>query len=158
MLKGQELLAKVKELGETDRATVLRACGYVSTKKDGTERLNFTAFYEAIIEAKGVTLAPPTGKTTAKRGKALSFNVKVSKTGVIPITAGYSALIGVADGDRVAIEHVDGALVLRKAAAGEADEAPAVRSTPVVVTPAAEPAVTTYDSVPAAAERELAPF
>jgi hypothetical protein len=33
-----------------------RSAGYVSTKKDGSERLNFTAFYEALLEAKGVTL------------------------------------------------------------------------------------------------------
>lgn len=152
MLKGPELLAKIKELGEADRASVLRACGYVSTKKDGTERLNFTAFYEAVIEAKGVTLAPPTSKAAPKRGKALSFKVKASKTGVIPVTAGYSALIGVADGDYVIIEHVEGGLLLRKAASDEA-AAPATAApeaaAPVVVTPAAEPAVLTYDSAPA---------
>jgi hypothetical protein len=28
------------------------SAGYVSTKKDGTERLNFTAFYEALLEAR----------------------------------------------------------------------------------------------------------
>jgi hypothetical protein len=32
------------------------ACGYVSTKKDGAERLNFTAFYEALLEAKSLSL------------------------------------------------------------------------------------------------------
>tara|TARA_B100001057_G_scaffold294132_1_gene294239 strand:+ start:182 stop:355 length:174 start_codon:yes stop_codon:yes gene_type:complete len=32
-------------------------CGYVSTKKDGGERLNFTAFYEALFEAKGINLS-----------------------------------------------------------------------------------------------------
>jgi hypothetical protein len=28
----------------------------VSHKKDGSERLNFTAFYEALLEAKGMSL------------------------------------------------------------------------------------------------------
>ena len=34
---------------------MVRSAGYVSTKKDGTERLNFTAFYEALLEAKAYT-------------------------------------------------------------------------------------------------------
>jgi len=56
-LKGQELLAKVKELGDVSKSDLVKACGYVSQKEDGSERLNFTAFYEALLEAKGVALA-----------------------------------------------------------------------------------------------------
>ena len=56
MLTGTELLAKVKELGDVSKSDLVRSCGYVSTKKDGTERLNFTAFYEALLEAKGMNL------------------------------------------------------------------------------------------------------
>ena len=146
MLKGSELLAKVAELAGQSKSDIARACGYVATKKDGSERVLFSAYYEAIIDAKGVDLGTPEPKLVkAGRGKSLSFNVKASKTGVIPVTAGYSALIDVADGDRVDIEHIDGALVLRKAAAA-------------CSAPAAEPAVVTYDSAPADAERELAPF
>ena len=54
MLIGTELLAKVKELSDGSKSDLVRAAGYVSTKKDGTERLNFTAFYEALLEAKGM--------------------------------------------------------------------------------------------------------
>lgn len=56
MLTGSELLAKVKELGDASKSELVRECGYLSTKKDGTERLNFTAFYEALLGAKGVAL------------------------------------------------------------------------------------------------------
>ena len=45
MLTGTELLAKVKELGDVSKSDLVRSCGTISTKKDGTERLNFTAFY-----------------------------------------------------------------------------------------------------------------
>jgi hypothetical protein len=45
MLTGSDLLAKVKDLGDVSKSDLVRACGYVSTKKDGSERLNFTAFY-----------------------------------------------------------------------------------------------------------------
>jgi len=51
MLTGSDLLAKVKELGDVSKSDLVRACGYVSTKKNGGERLNFTAFYEALLEA-----------------------------------------------------------------------------------------------------------
>ena len=53
---GADLLNKVKELGDVSKSDLLRACGYVSTKKDGGERLNFTALYEALLDAKGVNL------------------------------------------------------------------------------------------------------
>ena len=48
MLTGSELLAKVKELGDVSKSDLVRACGYVSDKKDGGDRLNFTAFYELV--------------------------------------------------------------------------------------------------------------
>ena len=56
MLTGTDLLAKVKELGDVSKSDLVRSCGYVSSKKDGADRLNFTAFYEALLEAKGVSL------------------------------------------------------------------------------------------------------
>jgi hypothetical protein len=49
MLTGSDLLAKVKEFGDASKSALVRECGYVSTKKDGSERLNFTAFYEALL-------------------------------------------------------------------------------------------------------------
>ena len=52
MLTGNDLLAKVRELGDAGKSEIVRECGYVSTKKDGGERLNFTAFYEALLDAK----------------------------------------------------------------------------------------------------------
>lgn len=165
MLTGQELLDKIKELGAISRSDVARACGYVTTKKDGSERINFTAFYEAISEAKGVILAPPEGKAKGKRGKPLSFCVKSSKGGVIPVTAGYAELIGVGPSQHVMIEHGDGWLKLTKAEDAEAPAAAACEApAPVVVTetydaaPAATAeAVTTYDDEPAK-EPALAPF
>jgi len=53
-LIGSKLLAKIKELGDVGKSDLVRACGYVSQKPDGSERLNFTAFYEALLEAKGI--------------------------------------------------------------------------------------------------------
>ncbi|MFM2158622.1 MAG: hypothetical protein RLZZ124_1096 [Cyanobacteriota bacterium] len=152
MLKGQELLAKVKELGDAPKDKVCEACGYIS--KAG--KPSYTAFYEALMEAKGVVLAPPTTARKPKKGKPLAWNVAVSKTGVIPVSAGYSALLGLEPGDRVDIKHDGDRLILVKAAAA-----------PVVVTPAPTAVTATIEDddeivitapVAAAAERELAPF
>ena len=52
MLTGSDLLAKVKDLGDVSKSDLVKACGYVSTKKDGGDRLNFTAFYSKAILSK----------------------------------------------------------------------------------------------------------
>ena len=67
MLTGSELLAKVKDLGEASKTELVRATGYVTTKEDGTEHLNFTAFYEALLEAKGIHLGPSRWGSTPGR-------------------------------------------------------------------------------------------
>jgi hypothetical protein len=72
------LLAKVKELGDALKSDLVRSAGYVNTKKDGTERLNFTAFTEAQLEAKGVSLGDGGGNGGKGRpGRSLSFNTKI---------------------------------------------------------------------------------
>lgn len=54
MLKGELLIEKVKELGNISKSELVRRCGYVYIAADGSERLNFTSFYEALLEAKGI--------------------------------------------------------------------------------------------------------
>jgi hypothetical protein len=54
-ITGSQLVALVDTLtaeGKT-RSEICRAAGYIGQKDDGSERLHFTAFYEALIEAKG---------------------------------------------------------------------------------------------------------
>ena len=68
-LTGADLLAKVLELGNASKSDLVRACGYVSSKKDGSERLNFTAFYEALLEAKGVSLGTDGGNGKGRGGR-----------------------------------------------------------------------------------------
>ena len=102
MLIGADLLAKVKELGDVSKSDLVRACGYVSTKKDGTERLNFTAFYESLLNAKGVDFG-----TTPKAGKAgrkLSFNTKVQFNGNLMVGKAYTAMLDLKPGDEFEIK------------------------------------------------------
>ena len=100
-LVGPELLAKVKELGDINKSDLVRACGYVSTKKDGSERLNFTAFYEALLEAKGLDLG---SGNTQKTGRSLSFQTKVQFNGNLMIGKAYTALMDLQPGDTFEIK------------------------------------------------------
>ncbi len=100
MLTGSDLLAKVKELGDVSKSDLVRAAGYVSTKKDGSERLNFTAFYEALLEAKGVSLgAGGGGNPAGKGGRKLSYIATVQGNGNLLVGKAYTALLDLKPGD-----------------------------------------------------------
>jgi hypothetical protein len=105
MLTGSELLAKVKELGDASKSDLARGCGYVSSKKDGSERLNFTAFYEALLEAKGVSLgADVGGKGRGKAGRKLSHTTKVQFNGNLMVGKAYTAMLDLKPGDEFEIK------------------------------------------------------
>ena len=102
MLTGSELLAKVKELGDASKSDLVRSCGYVSTKKDGSERLNFTAFYEALLEAKGVDLGG-SGKV-GKGGRKLSYVATVQGNGNLLVGKAYTVMLDLKPGDEFEIK------------------------------------------------------
>ena len=105
MLTGSDLLAKVKELGDASKSDLARGCGYVSTKKDGAERLNFTAFYEALLEAKGVSLgADGGGKGRGKAGRKLNHTTKVQFNGNLMVGKAYTAMLDLKPGDEFEIK------------------------------------------------------
>ena len=52
MLSGNQLINTVQSLPEADIKEVVRSCGYISTRKDGTQKLNFNDFYVALLTAK----------------------------------------------------------------------------------------------------------
>ncbi|MFM7085610.1 MAG: AbrB family transcriptional regulator [Cyanobium sp.] len=93
MLRGSDLLTKVKELGDVSKSELVRSCGYVSTKKDGGERLNFTAFYEALLEAKGVSLGDGASAGRGKGGRKLSYVATVQGNGNLLVGKAYTALL-----------------------------------------------------------------
>ena len=104
MLTGSDLLAKVKELGDVSKSDLVRACGYVSTKKNGGERLNFTAFYEALLEAKGVNLGDSGVSGIVKGGRKLSYIATVQVNGNLLIGKAYTALLDLKVGDEFEIK------------------------------------------------------
>jgi hypothetical protein len=74
------------------------------TKKDGTERIEYTAFYEALLEAKGLALAPA---VTSRPGRQLSYKAKVQANGNLIVSAGYTALQGAETGHEFTIQLLD---------------------------------------------------
>ena len=120
MLKGADLLGKVKELGDVSKSELVRGCGYVSTKKDGSERLNFTAFYEALLEAKGVSLGDGGGTSKGKGGRKLSYVATVQGNGNLLVGKAYTALLDLKPGDEFEIKL--GRKQIRLIPAGSVDE------------------------------------
>ena len=121
MLTGSDLLAKVKEMGDASKSDLVRAAGYVSTKKDGSERLNFTAFYEALLEAKGFSLGDGGGQ--AKRpGRGLSYVAKVQFNGNLLVGKAYTAQLGLQPGDEFQIKLGKKQIRLIPAGTGDDEE------------------------------------
>ena len=119
-LTGSELLAKVKEQGDASKSDLVRAAGYVSTKKDGSERLNFTAFYEALLEAKGVSLGEGNGNGKGKAGRSLSYVATVQGNGNLLVGKAYTAMLDLRPGDELEIKL--GRKQIRLVPAGGTDE------------------------------------
>ena len=119
MLTGSDLLAKVKDLGDVSKSDLVRACGYVSTKKDGDERLNFTAFYEALLEAKGVSLGAG-GGGVGKGGRKLSYVATVQGNGNLLIGKAYTTMLDLKPGDNFQIKL--GKKAIRLAPEGDTEE------------------------------------
>lgn len=106
MLRGPDLLSKVKELGSVPKSDVVRACGYVSPRKDGSQRLNYTAFYEALLEAKGMSFGGA-GESTSRRdsvGRKLSYIAKVHFNGNLLVGKAYTSVLGLKPGDEFDIK------------------------------------------------------
>ena len=104
MLTGSDLLNKVKELGDVSKSDLVRACGYVSDKKSGGERLNFTAFYEALLEAKGVNLGTTGTGGIGKAGRKLTYVATVQGNGNLLVGKAYTAMLDLRPGDEFEIK------------------------------------------------------
>ena len=104
MLTGSDLLNKLKELGDISKSDLVRSCGYVSTKKNGEESLNLTSFYEALLEAKGVSLGANGFAGDSKPGRKLSYIATVQGNGNLLIGKAYSALLDLQVGDEFEIK------------------------------------------------------
>ena len=51
MLTGNNLIETIKDNSDLTKSQLLEITGYTSVRKDGSIKLNFTAFYQALIDA-----------------------------------------------------------------------------------------------------------
>lgn len=101
-LTGKALLQKVKELSHLSRREVARHCGYYSTTKNSQTRVNLTEFYNALLEARGVSLNPE--GTKDGRGREPTYRVSVHKNGQIVIGSTYTQEMNLKPGDEFEIK------------------------------------------------------
>ena len=102
MLTGSDLLSKFKEVEGLSDSEQCRACGYVSTKKNGEPRLNYTAYYKALLEAKGMKVGR--NSVVGKGGRKLSYVATVQGNGNLLIGKAYTALLDLKAGDEFEIK------------------------------------------------------
>ena len=102
MLTGAELLDKVKEVGDVPKTELAKACGYVITKKDEAEQVKFTQFYEALLEAKGVSLGGSSG--IGKGGRNLTYKAKDQGNGNLLVGMAYTTMLDLKPGDEFTIK------------------------------------------------------
>jgi hypothetical protein len=114
-LIGSELIAKVKELDHLSKTDIAIACGYVSKMKDGSDRVNFTAFYEAILNAKGNSL----GDSLAGGRRKLSYVATVQGNGNLVIGTAYTAMLDLQVGDEFEIRLGKNDITLTRVVGGE---------------------------------------
>lgn len=99
-LTGKALLDKMRDLGNLSRGELAKACGFYSLTKSGKERVNFTAFYEALLQAKGVNL----DETSGKKGRQPGYLVRVQGNGNLLIGAAYTKQLNLQPGDEFEIK------------------------------------------------------
>ncbi|PSN17464.1 AbrB family transcriptional regulator [filamentous cyanobacterium CCP5] len=101
-ITGKPLLQKVKDLSHLSKRETAKQCGYYSIGKDGQPRVNLTGFYDALLEARGITLDPNGGKDG--RGREATYRVSVHKNGQIVIGDTYTQEMGLKPGDEFEIK------------------------------------------------------
>ena len=50
MLTGNQLIQTIQDNSNLTKSDLLKVTGYTSVRKDGSIKLNFTAFYQALID------------------------------------------------------------------------------------------------------------
>ena len=101
-LTGSELIAKTKELKGVSESEKVLACGYISRKKNGEPRLNYTAYYKALLEAKGMKMGGTS--VVGKGGRKLSYVATVQGNGNLLIGKAYTVLLDLKAGDNFEIQ------------------------------------------------------
>ena len=119
-LKGKALLQKFNELAHLSKRERAQACGYYTLTKDNRIQANLAELYDALLEAKGVSLNPEGLKDG--RGREPTYRVSVHKNGQIVIGSTYTQEMGLKPGDEFEIKLGYKHIRLIQLEHGQADE------------------------------------
>lgn len=101
-LIGEDLLEKVKSLGNASKEEKAKACGYYTKTKNGIERVNMMKFLNALIDAEGIRL-DSTSNGTGRGGRSASYKISVQSNGNLLIGSAYTSKMGLQPGDEFEI-------------------------------------------------------
>jgi hypothetical protein len=101
-LKGKALLQKFDELANLSKRERAQGCGYYTLTKENQVRANLADFYDALLEARGISLSPE--GTKDGRGREPTYRVSVHKNGQIVIGSTYTQEMGLKPGDEFEIK------------------------------------------------------
>ena len=101
-LTGEQLIQKVKELGNLSKEEKARACGYYTVTKNGIERVNMMQFLNALIDAEGIELDSKQA-ANGHGGRSASYRIGVQSNGNLLIGSAYTKQLGVNPGDEFEI-------------------------------------------------------
>lgn len=101
-LTGEELVEKVRELGNLSKEEKAKACGYFTVTKNGIERVNMMKFLNALIDAEGIEL-DSTSNGHGRGGRSASYRISVQSNGNLLIGSAYTKKMGLVPGDEFEI-------------------------------------------------------
>lgn len=101
-LEGEELVQKVKDLGDLSKDEKAKACGYCTVTKNGVERVNMMKFLNALIDAKGIEL-DITSNGSGRGGRTASYRISVQSNGNLLIGSAYTKQMNLQPGDEFEI-------------------------------------------------------
>ena len=101
-MTGEDLLKKVKDLGNVSKEEKARQCGYSTTTKNGVERVNMMKFLNALIDAEGIQLDSKQA-SNGRGGRSASYRISVQSNGNLLIGSAYTKQMGLNPGDEFEI-------------------------------------------------------
>jgi hypothetical protein len=101
-LTGEDLLQKVKSLGNLSKEEKAKQCGYYTVTKNGIVRVNMMKFLNALIDAEGIEL-DSTSNGQGRGGRTASHRIRVQSNGNLLIGSAYTKKMGLQEGDEFEI-------------------------------------------------------
>lgn len=112
-LIGEALVQKVEKLSShLTKKEIAKQSGYYTITKNNRTRVNLAGFYNALLEAKGIPLAPE--KLKDGRSRNLDNRVTVNENAQIVISASYTRSIGFKPGDEIEFRIMSKQIILSR--------------------------------------------